>query len=327
MRKLSLTSAFAVIILLAVSGLADSAQTIYLIRHAEKSKLPANDPVLTEQGMHRAGHIADLLAEADIRVVYSSPYARTRQTAQPIAQRHQLKLSDYDPRQLQQLADVVTKDGRNTVVVGHSNTTPRLLNALTGLAYPDMDESEYDSIFQLTLLNDETWQLQVLKSLPRQQNKIAHLSEVVNYVALTHELHTSGMPTAQHMRHWSSYGFDAVVNLAPHDEKKSVAGEAQAVHAAGGEYLNIPVDWENPTTEDFDQFVAFMQGRASEKVLLHCRMNMRASVFAFLYRVIVLQENAEQAYVSVEEVWQPNAVWKTFADTQLKRFNIDYQLP
>ncbi|WP_395377835.1 histidine phosphatase family protein [Marinicella sp. W31] len=327
MREFGLRRTVILIFLLLLSGVVHSAQTIYLIRHAEKSKLPANNPVLTEQGMHRAGHIADLLAAADIRVVYSSPYARTRQTAQPIAQRHQLKLSDYDPRQLQALAGVVREDGRNTVVVGHSNTTPRLLNALTGLAFPDMDESEYDSIFQLTLLNDETWQLQTLKSLPRQPSKIPKLSDVVNYVQMTPELHTSGMPTAQHMRHWGAYGFDAVVNLAPHDEKKSVAGEAQAVNAAGADYLNIAVDWENPTTEDFDQFIAFMQGRTSEKVLLHCRKNMRASVFAFLYRVIVLDEDAERVYASVQKVWQPNAVWRAYAQSELKRFDIDFQVP
>ena len=157
---------FLVALALCLPVQADTVYTVYLIRHAEKSKTPQDDPVLTPQGVHRAGHVADMLAATKIKKVYSSPYQRTRQTAQPVAERHQVNIIDYDPRQLPILAEKLKKAGENALVVGHSNTTPQLLNILTGLNYPDMSHTDYDTVFQVTFFSDDQWQLQILKSLP-----------------------------------------------------------------------------------------------------------------------------------------------------------------
>jgi len=73
--------------------------------------------------------------------------------------------------------------------------------------------------------------------------------------------------------------------------------------------------------------MAFMRHHASDRVLVHCRKNMRASVFAFLYRVIHLKEDVSSAYTSVLTVWEPNPTWKAFAQAQLQRFDIDGQIP
>jgi hypothetical protein len=46
------------------------------------------------------------------------------------------------------------------------------------------------------------------------------------------------------------------------------------------------VSWQQPTYEDFALFSAVMNGARDRKVLVHCQLNMRASAFTFLYRVV-----------------------------------------
>ena len=62
--------------------------------------------------------------------------------------------------------------------------------------------------------------------------------------------------------------------------------EGKLVAEDGPTYVNIPVSWQQPTYEDFELFSAVMNGARDRKVLVHCQLNMRASAFTFLYRVI-----------------------------------------
>ena len=76
--------------------------TYYLIRHAEKDRSdPENkDPELTAQGQRRASFWADHFKAVDLDAVYSSDYARTRQTAMPTAGLNGLEIEIYDPGNL-----------------------------------------------------------------------------------------------------------------------------------------------------------------------------------------------------------------------------------
>ena len=60
-----------------------------------------------------------------------------------------MEILNYAPDQLDPFAQklLATHEGETVVIVGHSNTTPRLVNALSGTDYPDLDESEYDWIY------------------------------------------------------------------------------------------------------------------------------------------------------------------------------------
>jgi hypothetical protein len=76
---------------------------------------------------------------------------------------------------------------------------------------------------------------------------------------------------------------------------------------------------------DFDAFVAAMDRFADRKVLVHCQVNMRASTFTFLLRVIVKGEPPEAAYESVSRVWVPRGVWNTFLRDQLRQAKIAFE--
>ena len=79
---------------------------IYLVRHGEKASV-GQDPELTPQGQARAQAIAAILARAGITGVFSTPTQRTRQTAQPLAQRIGLEVQLYDPHAPKALVDKV----------------------------------------------------------------------------------------------------------------------------------------------------------------------------------------------------------------------------
>ena len=131
----------------------DGPAVIYLVRHAEKEL--GRDPGLTAEGQARAELLVSILADAQIDVIYSTDYKRTRATAQPIARNRNLPILFYDASDLAGFAAKLKADGRSALVVGHSNTTPDLVNALGGDGgSPIVEANEYDRLYRLTLGND-----------------------------------------------------------------------------------------------------------------------------------------------------------------------------
>ena len=120
-----------------------------LIRHAEKILSSSNDPQLSTQGWQRANELVHLFEAVDIDAVYASPYRRSIQTAQPLAKAKQLEIFNYNPNELDSFAQKLlnTHMGETVVIVGHSNTTPQLINVLSGTDYPNLEETEYDWVY------------------------------------------------------------------------------------------------------------------------------------------------------------------------------------
>ncbi len=126
------------------------ASVVYLVRHAEKADDGTSDPPLTAPGEARAEGLADLLSEAGIDAIFTTPYVRTRETARPLAGRLGLGLLEYDPEDLSGFADALRRRGGRSLVSGHSNTTPELVRLLGGDAGPPIVEAtEYDRLYVL----------------------------------------------------------------------------------------------------------------------------------------------------------------------------------
>lgn len=152
-------------------------------------------------------------------------------------------------------------------------------------------------------------------------------SLAANYVVIGERIHTAGQPSAGTLEGLGDYGFALVVNLAPPTVPNAVAEEANLVAAAGAEYVNIPVDWQRPTAADFERFSEVMNGAREEKVLVHCQLNMRASAFTFLYRVVHEDVAPETAFTALSQVWVPRDQWADFVHATLAAHDIDYRLP
>ncbi len=125
-----------------------------VVRHAEKQAGAGDDPPLATAGVARAAAVARSLADAPLVAVYSTAYARTRQTAAPAASAHGLPVTPYDAREPAGAfaARLRAAHARGTVlVVGHSNTVPAIAAALCGCDVPAMEETEYDRQLVVTV--------------------------------------------------------------------------------------------------------------------------------------------------------------------------------
>ncbi len=123
---------------------------VFLVRHAEKLDA-SEDPPLTDAGAARAALLADLLRDARLQQVHSTDTRRTRDTAAPVAARVGVDVSLYDPRDLPGLVDALRARGGRHLVVGHSNTTPRVVELLGGDPGTPIEEGgEYDRLYVVT---------------------------------------------------------------------------------------------------------------------------------------------------------------------------------
>ncbi|WP_051275445.1 phosphoglycerate mutase family protein [Aestuariibacter salexigens] len=123
--------------------------TLYLTRHYEKQPDKIN-PALTIQGQQRAAVLAEFFSDKSLNAVYSTPYKRTQDTAQPVADAKGLNVTSYDPRRLDEFASMLLNAGENVLVVGHSNTTPELIKKLNG-APSKIEETQYGDLFILSI--------------------------------------------------------------------------------------------------------------------------------------------------------------------------------
>jgi len=134
-------------------------QTVFLLRHAEKSSEPAADPELTDAGKARAERLVSLFAQAKPSAVFSTQYRRTVATATPLADAMALKVTilpidkDNAERYPEILREAVCAmaNGSNAVVIGHSNTLPAIVQAWTGKPANAIDDTEYDRLFMVRL--------------------------------------------------------------------------------------------------------------------------------------------------------------------------------
>ena len=84
-------------------------------------------------------------------------------------------------------------------------------------------------------------------------------------------------------------GYEVLINLALLDSPGALPNEGTLVTVLGLQYFHIPVVWESPQPSDLDQFFKTMQRNQNRKVFVHCVLNMRVSVFVFLYRIKLYQ--------------------------------------
>jgi uncharacterized protein (TIGR01244 family) len=145
-------------------------------------------------------------------------------------------------------------------------------------------------------------------------------AEIYNFRQATPELATSGQPKEEQLAAIAGAGYDAVINLALHDEPRySLPDEAASVEALGMEYVHIPVDFGAPTGQDLDRFFAALERLKGRRVWVHCAANIRVTVFLGLYWRLREGWPDERAFALMRSLWRPNPTWAGFIATQLDR--------
>ena len=133
-----------------------------MVRHAETEDDGTRDPALSARGRDRAERLGARLAPDCPDAVYATPYRRTQETARLVAEACTGEAAEVVIVPIGAsgvpgyVADAAARvralpPGSRALVVGHSNTTPQVVNALAGTALGDIDHDAYGRLFTVTL--------------------------------------------------------------------------------------------------------------------------------------------------------------------------------
>jgi phosphohistidine phosphatase SixA len=138
----------AFLLLFIIASLNACKSTIYIVRHAEKSTEPKNNPHLTAKGEQRAIALKDLLETKKIQQIFSTNTNRTKETAMPISSFANVPIQLYNNDTTTNFYKHIFLSKKNTLVVGHSNTVLKMLDSL-GLYgnVKSISDNEYDNLF------------------------------------------------------------------------------------------------------------------------------------------------------------------------------------
>lgn len=136
--------------------------TYFLIRHAEKVRENPTDknPDLNERGFMRAENWKKVLQHVSFDVIYSTNLNRTLKTAEPIAKKCNLEPIIYNPSKVDFDLFQTENEGKNVLIVGHSNTVPQFVNGLIKQQkYLEMDDAEFSHLYIVTVIGNQVTDL------------------------------------------------------------------------------------------------------------------------------------------------------------------------
>jgi protein tyrosine phosphatase (PTP) superfamily phosphohydrolase (DUF442 family) len=129
-----------------------------------------------------------------------------------------------------------------------------------------------------------------------------------NYHVISDRLGTGGTLSAGAVKWLAADGYQIFIDLRDDFDEN----EANAVLAEGASYIHVPVSWQSPSADEFETFRLAMAGNQEKKILVHCSANYRASAMIYLYRVLDLGVDPEDAMADVRAIWEPNDTWLSF---------------
>ncbi|MDA0710497.1 MAG: protein tyrosine phosphatase family protein [bacterium] len=150
------------------------------------------------------------------------------------------------------------------------------------------------------------------------------LSHIKNFVLAQDGLGTAGQPTADQFSDIRAAGYELVIYPGTPDSETALPNEGELVTRQGMCFVHIPVIWTEPKRSDFALFAAILDAHRESPVFVHCVVNMRASAFVFLYRVIHCQVDPLEAKQVMQIIWDPNPVWEQFIDEILQDHQVNY---
>src|SRR5688572_4560295 len=125
-----------------------AAQTIYVVRHAEKvgEEMNQASTELSEAGKKRAENLAAILRDSGISAIYVTDTVRSRDTARPLAEALKIYPQINPGRKTAQLVSRIRKEHSDKAVlhVGHENTVEDIVR---GFGYSGELPTGYGHLF------------------------------------------------------------------------------------------------------------------------------------------------------------------------------------
>jgi broad specificity phosphatase PhoE len=111
-----------------------------------------SDPPLSQAGTRRAQALAHALASAGVKAIYVTHFQRTRLTAVPLAALTGDSIQVFAQDDASKLADEVwaRHRGEAVLIVGHGDTVPAILRAVSGRSTLDIPAVDYDALYVVT---------------------------------------------------------------------------------------------------------------------------------------------------------------------------------
>jgi phosphohistidine phosphatase SixA len=129
--------------------------TYYLIRHAEKLRNdPANkNPQLSEIGFERGKLWGEYFNNKNLDLFFTTDYLRTFQTLIPIVYNYKGEIEFYEAKDSLFTNEFWKKTyGKNSIIVGHSNTTPKFVNEIIGIEkYQEIPDSINHRLYKVVV--------------------------------------------------------------------------------------------------------------------------------------------------------------------------------
>jgi protein tyrosine phosphatase (PTP) superfamily phosphohydrolase (DUF442 family) len=138
------------------------------------------------------------------------------------------------------------------------------------------------------------------------------LADILNWRQLDNTISLSGQPTEEQLSRIKESGVTHIINLGPHSNKGALADEAGTVTGLGMTYVYIPVDFTNPTEEDFSDFCEALERAKGKKIHVHCIYNARVTAFFFRYAQMGKGVSESDALALMDGIWRPGGVWAEF---------------
>lgn len=127
--------------------------TYFVVRHAEKQLVPANasDPALTDIGVQRANDLNAYFGNKKPDSIFVSKYLRTQQTAAPTAAAASITpvvVNQTDTNGIDAFVKrIYNINKKKVLIVGHSNTVPRIVKGLSGQTINAISDTDYDNLY------------------------------------------------------------------------------------------------------------------------------------------------------------------------------------
>ena len=158
---LAMTAMVGVVILLVVAWLliTSTSTTVIVVRHAPQvlGEAGAEAP-LTPEGQARAALLAQLLGDTRLRsrveAIYVSATLRSRSTAAPLAKSLGITPEIVPREDVRSLVRDILRDhtGATVLVVGHADTLPAIVSALSGEKdIPPVASGDYSTMYIVTV--------------------------------------------------------------------------------------------------------------------------------------------------------------------------------